>query len=117
MAQQRTFPGVPPFNGEDVNDWIFHSRLTLNGCLNGKTNNTGRVTLNTGTSSTTVVLAQGRLGPNTVILFEPTTANAALAISTATMWVSTKDPATNKFIITNAVNNQSDRTFNFILVG
>lgn len=111
------FPGVPPYNGININDWTIHARNTINGNLNGKTNNTDVVTLNTSTSSTTVVLATGRLGPDTVILFEPTTANAVVEISTATMWVSTKDPLNNKFIITNAVNNKNDRTFNFILVG
>ncbi len=116
MARQN-FPGVPPYNGINVNDWSIHARNTVNGLLAGKSNNTGTVTLNTSTSSTTVVLAKGRLGPDTVILFEPTTADAAIEVSTATMWVSTKDPLNNKFIITNAVNNKNDRTFNFILVG
>lgn len=112
-----TYPGVPPYNGINMNDWSIHARNTMNGLLLGKSNNTGSVTLNTSTSSTTVVLAKGRLGPNTVILFEPTTANAANEIATATMWVSTKDPLNNKFILTNAVNTQNDRTFNFVLIG
>jgi hypothetical protein len=112
-----TFPGLPPWNGVNISDFFLKARLTVNGCLNGKTNNTGTVTLNTSTSSTTVVLASGRLGPNTVILFEPTTANAAIEISTATMWVSTKDPLNNQFILTNAVNNKNDRIFNFVLIG
>jgi len=116
MANQ-SFPGVPAYNGVNINDWTIHARNSVNGLLLGKSNNTGAVTLNTSTSSTTVVLASGRLGPNTVILFEPTTANAAIEVSTATMWVSTKDPLTNKFIITNAVNNKNDRTFNFVLIG
>lgn len=112
-----TFPGVPAYNGVNINDWTIHCRNSVNGLLGGKSNNTGVVTLSTGTSSTTVVLAKGRLGPNTVILFEPRTANAAIEISTATMWVSTKDSLNNKFILTNAVNNKNDRTFNFVLIG
>ena len=112
-----TYPGVPPYNGINIGDWTTHARNTINGLLAGKSNNTSTVTLTTSTSSTTVVLAKGRLGPNTVILFEPKTANAAIEISTATMWVSTIDSLNNKFILTNAVNNKNDRTFNFILVG
>ncbi len=112
-----TYPGVPPYNGVNVADWLLHARNTINGCLNGKTNNVGTVTLHTGTASTTVVLASGRLGPNTIILFEPTTANAANELAIGTMWVSTKDPLNNQFILTNSVNAQTDRTFNFILVG
>lgn len=112
-----TYPGVPPYNGANVADWLRHARNTINGCLNGKTNNTSTVTLNTSTATTTVVLAEGRLGPNTVILFEPTTANAAAEIGAGTMWVSTKDPLNNRFLITNASNTQNDRTFNFVLIG
>lgn len=112
-----TFRGVPPYNGVNQNDWLLNATKVVNGLLNGKSNNTGTVTLNTSTATTTVVLAQGRLGIDTVILFEPTTANAATEIALGTMWVSTKDPLNNKFLITNAVNTQNDRTFNFILVG
>lgn len=112
-----TFPGVPPYNGININDWTIHARNTINGLLLGKSNNTGTVTLHTSTSSTTVVLAKGRLGPNTVILFQPLTADAVTEVSTATMWVSTLDSLNNKFIITNAVNNKNDRTFNFVLIG
>ncbi len=111
------YPGVTPYNGVNLQDWVLHARNTINGCLNGKTNNTGAVTLATSTATTTVVLAKGRLGPNTVILFEPTTANAAAEIGAGTMWVSTKDSLNNKFMITNASNAQADRIFNFILVG
>lgn len=112
-----TFPGVSIFNGNNINDWMLHARNTINNCLNGKTNNTGAVTLATSTATTVVTLAKGRLGPNTVILFEPTTANAAAEIGAGTMWVSTKDPLNNQFMITNASNTQNNRTFNFILVG
>jgi hypothetical protein len=109
--------GIPPYNGVNVRDWAIYVRNVVNGCLEGKTNNTGSVTLSTSTSSTTVVLARGRLGPNTVILFQPTTSNAAIEVSTATMWVSTMDSLNNKFVLTNAINNQNDRTFNFVLIG
>ena len=112
-----TYPGVPPYNGANIPDWLRHARNTINGNLNGKTNNTSTVTLTTSVASTTVVLASGRLGPNTVILFEPTTANAATELYGATMWVSTKDPLNNKFILTNANNTNNDRTFNFVLIG
>lgn len=116
MANQQ-FPGVPPYNGANINDWTIHARNTINGCLSGKTNNTGTVTLATSTASTTVVLAKGRLGAESVVLFEPTTAHAAAEIGNGTMWISTKDSLNNKFIITNASNTQNDRTFNFIIVG
>lgn len=111
------FPGVPPYNDVNQKDWLLHARNTINGVLNGKSNNIGTVTLNTSTATTTVVLAIGRLGVDTAILFEPTTLNAAGEVGAGTMFVSTKDPETGKFNITHASNTENDRTFNFILVG
>jgi len=111
------YPGVPPYNRIDINDWAIYVTNTANNCLNGKTNNIGNVTLHTSTVSTTVTLASGRLGIDTVILFEPKTANAAGEIGAGGMFVSTKDPSTGKFVITHASNAQADRSFNFILVG
>lgn len=111
------YPGLPPYSGADIKDWLLRATPVLNGVLNGKTNNTGDVTLNTSTSTTTVVTARGRLGPNTVILFQPLTSHAAVEVSTGTMFVSTIDADNNKFMITNAVNAQADRTFKFVLVG
>lgn len=107
--------GVPPYNRIDINDWCLYARNTINGVLNGKTNNTGSVTLRSSTSSTTVTLAIGRLGVDTVILLQPTTSAAAASLSTT--WVSTKDSATGKFVLTHANTGGGDRTFNFILVG
>lgn len=112
-----TFPGVPPFDGTNINNWAISARLTINNLLNGKSNNTDSVTLHTSTSTTTVVLAKGRIGPNSVILFMPRTANAAVEISTGTMYVSTIDSLNNQFMITNAVNTKNDRTFSYIIVG
>lgn len=111
------FNGVPPYNGIDLDDWLKRARLVVNGSLNGKTNNTGSFTLATSTVSTTVVLALGRLGPDTVILPMPLTANAAAEIGAGTMWVSSRNVATGKFVLTHASNTQADRTFNFIMVG
>lgn len=112
-----SFPGVPPYNRVDITDWAIYATNTINNSLNGKTNNVGNVTLHTSTVSTTVTLAHGRLGIDTVILFEPTTANAAGEMAAGTMWVSTKNPATGKFVITHASGASVDRSFNFILVG
>lgn len=111
------YPGVQPYSGPDINSWIIRASSVINGNLNGQTNNTGDVTLNTSTATTTVVLAKGRLGPNTVILFQPLTSNAALEVAAGTMWVSSRDVLNNKFMITNASNTQNDRSFKFVLIG
>ena len=109
------FDGVPPYNGVDINDWILRARLVINGILNGKTNNTGSFTLNAASATTTITLAKGRLGPDTVILLQPKTANAAAEFPT--MWESARDVANGTFTFTHTNNAQIDRTFGFVLVG
>lgn len=111
------FDGVPPYNGVDTGDWILRARLCINGLLSGKSNNTGNFTLATSTASTVVVLAKGRLGPDTVVVYMPTTANAATELALGTMFVSSRNVASNTFTLTNSNNHQNDRTFAFILVG
>lgn len=112
-----TYDGLPPYDGRNVNSWMLRLQASFNAMLNGKTNNVDSVTLNTSTATTTVVLAKGRLGPDTYINFMPLTQNAASELAAGTMWVSTIDSLNNKFHITNASNMQADRTFRFILVG
>lgn len=107
--------GVPPYVSVSLNDWALYVTNAINNSLNGKTNNTGSVTLTTSTVSTTVILAEGRLGPDTQIHLSPTTSNAAAAIPTT--WISSRNVSTGKFVLTHASNTQADRNFNFILVG
>jgi hypothetical protein len=81
--------------------------------MQGKQNNTGTVTLTTSASSTTV--DDSRVGADTVILFMPTTANAAAEIGNGTLYVSSRDK--QQFTITHASNTQSDRTFGYVVQG
>lgn len=79
----------------------------------GKTNNTGSVTLTANTTTTTVTLAKGQIGKDTVITLAPTTANAkAEGIPYYSVNVTN-----NSFTITHANNAQTDRTYGYILVG
>lgn len=107
--------GVPPYTRINLHDWALFVTNTSNNALNGKTNNTGSLTLKTSTASTTVILAKGRLGPDTQIHLAPKSSNAAAAIPTT--WVSSRDVETGKFVLTHASNTQADRIFDFILVG
>lgn len=111
------FDGVPPYNGNNTTTWIHKARTTINNLLNGKSNNTGSFTLATSTATTVVTLAQGRMGPDTVILYQPLSLNAAAEIGAGTMFVSSKDVETGVFRLTHASNTQNDRNFAFILVG
>lgn len=81
--------------------------------MDGKTNNTGTVTLTASVASTAVIDA--RCGGNSVVLFSPTTSNASLEVAAGTIFVSSYGKKT--FTITHANNSQSDRTFKYVIVG
>ena len=83
----------------------------VNRTIDGKLNSTGSVTLTA--SATSTVVAEARSGPDSVILFMPTTANAAAEL--ATMFVSSRGKQT--FTITHANNGQTDRTFKYVVIG
>lgn len=83
--------------------------------MQGKTDNTGAVTLTANSATTTLTEASGRIGQNTVILFMPTTANAAAAMTN--LYVSSRSVANNTFTLTHTNNAQVDRIFNYVLIG
>lgn len=82
----------------------------LDGVMDGKINATGTVTLTA--SSTTTTLTDRRIGTGSVILFMPTTQNAAGEIG---MYVSSRGQGTAT--ITHASMSQTDRTFAYALLG
>ena len=53
----------------------------------------------------------------TVIHFDPVTANAAAEIYGGTMYVLTANRAENTFVITHANNAQADRSFIYTAIG
>lgn len=85
----------------------------INANDDGKTSNTGNVTLSASTASTTVT--DRRVGISTVVTFMPTTGNAAAELGNGTMFV----PSTGngEFDITHASNAQTDRTFRYEVTG
>ncbi len=85
----------------------------VNNILDGKINATGTVTLTASAASTAVT--EDRAGATSVILFMPTTANAAAEQAVGGMYVSSRGKQT--FTITHANNTQSDRTFDYIVIG
>jgi hypothetical protein len=88
-----------------------------NGVLAGRLNAVAEVTLTSSAGSTT--MTDARLTRNSLVVFDPTTANAAAEIYGGTMYV--KDDGTNRksgsFIITHANNGQTDRTFKALIIG
>lgn len=87
--------------------------LVVNSILDGKINATGSVTLTASAASTAVT--EDRAGDDSVILFMPTTANAASEQAAGGMYVSSRGKQT--FTITHANNSQSDRTFEYVVIG
>lgn len=113
-----SFEGVPPYMPEPL-EWCRRLALVVNRTLQGKTNNTGVITLTAGAASTVVNLAAGRLGQDTVILFDPLTANAAADLYGGGMYVTVanRDVLGNKFTITHPNNANADKTFRYTLIG
>lgn len=108
------FDAPPPYL-KDTSEWCRRLSLSIHGLLQGKSNNVGELTLTANAASSTVTLAKGRLGSDTVILLQPTTAHAAADIST--LYESSRDIPNNQFVLTHANNAQTDRTFRYALVG
>jgi len=80
-----------------------------NNAMNGKTNNTGSVTLRA--SNTTTTLNDERLGFDSVVLLSPLTANAAAQ----NPYISTK--AKGSVVITHTSVAKADLNFDYIIVG
>jgi hypothetical protein len=89
----------------------------VNGALSGRLNAVAEVTLNSSVGATT--MNDSRLSRNSLVLFDPLTANAATELYGGTMYV--KDDGTNRksgsFVITHANNGQTDRTFKVLIIG
>jgi hypothetical protein len=84
----------------------------INGVMDGRTNNAGTVTLTSSAVSTQV--SDNRVGTDSVIVFMPTTANAAAEIGAGTMYISARGKQT--FTITHASNGQTDRDFTYAVL-
>ena len=112
-AGKTAYP-VPPIDwvGEPE-QWIRKVVETVRGIMNGKINATGTITLTINVASST--LTDLRIGPNSVIHFMPTTANAAAEIGNGTLYVSSRGKQTAT--ITHANNAQADRTFAYSVLG
>jgi len=84
----------------------------VNNILNGKTNNTGSVTLAVA-SATTTTINDERIGFNSIILLMPTTANAASALTNVYVSARAKGSAT----LTHSANTSADKTYGYTVVG
>jgi hypothetical protein len=83
----------------------------VNNLIEGKSNNTGSITLNVA-SATTTTISDARIGYNSVILLMPTTSNAASVLSTTYIGTTNKGNA----VITHTANTITDKTYKYIVI-
>lgn len=88
----------------------------VNRLINGKMNIRGTVTLPTDASTTTVV-DDPRVGPESIILLMPTTAAAATEYVTGSVYISSRDTANKQFTITHSNSGVAARTFDYGILG
>lgn len=110
-------PSNPPLtdNLGDIVRWLINLAEIVRLMLTGKLNATGTVTLTESVTST--ALTDVRLGIDSVVLFDPKTANAAAELYGATMYVATAGRANGVFTITHANDASTDRTFKYLIIG
>jgi hypothetical protein len=82
----------------------------VNNAMNGKTNNTGSITLATGGATSTVIYDE-RIGFDSVVLLTPTTSGS----SGYAYYVDTN--AKGSITIRHAANSTAGRTFRYLVVG
>lgn len=108
------FPSVPEYYS-DQPSLLRQIIRVVQGIMQGKTNNTGTFTLTANSTTSTLTFADGRIGNNTVLLWEPTTSNAAGSISG--LYESARSVSSNTITLTHANTAATDKTFNYSLVG
>ncbi len=109
-----SFDGVPA----DSNDERQHRRqmaAAINRLNRGKYNATGTITLTANVATTSLI--DSRLGPDSLLKFDPMTANAAAAWVAGTMYVLEANRGQGTWVITHANNAQTDRKFKYLIVG
>lgn len=109
MALNNNFPFVP----EKTELSLQYLRLmmkAINRAISGKLNCTGTKTLTASVATTTVT--DNNCLVNSVVLLQPTTAHAAAELATAYIVASN-----GSFVIHHANNAQTDRVFNYAILG
>jgi hypothetical protein len=117
VSTYRVPPDVPPPVVVKVTpaliNWLDIMLQVLRGAMQGNLNIAGTTPLTLTASATTTVLNDPRIGGTTVVLLQPTTANAAASL--ATTWFS--PPGKGTVVINHTNNAQVDRTFQYIMAG
>lgn len=110
LASAKGFPGVKP-DDEDERRHRRELALVVNNLLSGKMNIVNSFTITANAATTT--LSDKRIGPSSIVLIMPTTANAAAALASTYFTGFTKAACT----VNHANNAQTDRTFTYAVIG
>jgi hypothetical protein len=108
MTTETGFPDLTSANARDPQQ----ARQVINRINRGKLNCIGMMTLSANVGTTTVL--DPRVGPYSVVLLMPATANAAAAL--ATTYVSDRSNKTS-FTVSHSNNAQTDRSYGYALFG
>jgi hypothetical protein len=68
-------------------------------------------------NAATSVLSWKGLSPQSVVVFDPKTANAAAELAAGTMYTLTANRGNDSWTVTHANNAQADRTFQVAVIG
>jgi len=109
MALDRRPAARPRFDGTATARAIGDA---LRNIFSGRVDWVGEVTLTQ--SMATTVVSDDRVGANSVIVYEPTTANASAERGNGTIYISAYSDGS--FTLTHANNAQTDRTFRYLVV-
>jgi hypothetical protein len=100
---------------QDVSDALRRVWDVIYSIRRGKLECVAEITLTPGAAST--VFERQGLSPQTVIDFDPLTANAAVEKAAGTLFVTLANRQKNQFTISHANNAQADRSFLVSLIG
>ena len=101
------FRSLPAFGGDQR-----AVAEVVRGVMDGKTNNTGSVTLATG-GATTTTLTDRRIGPDSVIVFVP--ASTAANADATRVYASAQGQGTAT--VNHAANITADKTYRYAVIG
>ncbi len=101
----------------DVYAWVRIIAAKVNQILRGKTNNVGEITLTANSTTSAISVPIGVFGDKTAFLFDATTAHAATALGSGSMYVSTRNPDLGTYTITHPNTADTDKTFRVAYVG
>ena len=102
-------------NFSDVTTYVRRLWDALFRLRQGKLECTGTITLTINVATTT--LSRNGLSSQTVVHFDPMTANAATELYGGTMYVLTANRTENSFVITHVNSATADRTFMYTAIG